>query len=109
MTACKRCKTTFNPNRKHQVFCSDYCRLAHHRAITRPVRVNQAATDPGLHLIAVGRMPSADSLTHNGAPAWTWASICRAFSVDSEALAGLLQPRHDDRSASDIGLYEVKR
>ena len=103
MTACKRCKTPFNPNRKHQVFCSDYCRLAHHRAITRPVRVNQAATDPGLNLIAAGRMPTADSLTPDGSPAWTWASICRAFSVDSEALAGLLQPNHETRTGPDVG------
>lgn len=109
MSECKRCKTPFTPTRTFQQFCSSYCRVAHHRTVTKPLIVNSAAHDPGLQLIAAGRMPTADSLTPNGAPAWTWGSIAQAFGADPEELAAILKPRHDDRAGSDVGLYEVMK
>ena len=45
-------------------------------------------------LIAAGKMPGADALTPAGAPAWTLASICRAFQADPATLASLLPERH---------------
>lgn len=65
---------------------------------------NKAAHDPGLQLIAGGRMPGADALTSSGLPCWTWESIAHAFGADPDVLANLL-PRRADLMGRDPIAY----